>query len=35
MRLTLAPTKCTGRFSMQIVSYLPNKSTAVNNEVMK
>lgn len=35
MRLTLVPTKCTGRFSMQIVFFHPNRSTNVNNKVMK
>lgn len=35
MRLTSAPTKCTGRFSVQIVFFLPDKSTKVNNEAMK
>lgn len=35
MRLTLAPTKSTGRFSVQMVFFLPNTSTKVNNEVTK
>lgn len=36
MRLTLAPIKCTGRFGLQVVFFLPPKRSAkVNSQVLK